>query len=89
MKTIDQNELSTVSGGASKNDQLTQTLTSVQSSIKDLASQKSSSSNDMLMPMMMMMAMNRPAPTVVATGAAPAAAAGPVVNISTRVGRRW
>jgi hypothetical protein len=87
LATLDNNDLSTVAGGASKNDQLTQTLTSVQSSIKDLASQKSSGSNDMLLPMVMMMAMNRPAPTVVATGAAPAAA-GPVVNISTRV-RRW
>lgn len=89
MKTLDNNDLATVAGGAAKNDQLTQTLTSVQSSIKDLASQKSSSSNDMLLPMVMMMAMNRPAPTVVATGAAPAAPAGPIVNISTRVGRRW
>jgi len=88
MKTLDTQDLATVSGGASKNDQLTQTLTSVQSSIKGLASQKSSSSNDMLLPMVMMMAMNRPAPTVVATGAAAAPAAGPVVNISTRV-RRW
>jgi len=86
MKTLDNQELATVAGGAAKNDQLTQTLTSVQSSIKDLASQKSSGSNDMLMPMVMMMAMNRPQPTVVAAGAAPAS---PVVNISTRVGRRW
>ena len=89
MKTIDQNELSTVSGGASKNDQLTSTLTSVQSSIRDLASQKNSGSNDMLMPLAMMMAFNRPqAPTVVTTGAAPVAA-GPVINVSNRIGRRW
>lgn len=88
MKTLDTQELATVAGGASKNDQLTQTLTSVQSSIKDLAGQKSSGSNDLLLPMAMMMAF-RPAPTVVATGAAAApAAVGPVVNISTRV-RRW
>ena len=89
MKTIDQNELSNVSGGASKNDQLTSTLTSVQSSIRDLASQKNNSgSNDMLMPLAMMMAFNRPqAPTVVATGSAPAA--GPVINVSNRFGRRW
>jgi hypothetical protein len=88
MKTIDHQELSTVAGGATtKNDQLTSTLTSVQSSIKDLASQKNSSSNDMLMPMVMMMAFNRPqAPTVVAAGAAPAA---PVINVSSRIGRRW
>lgn len=87
MKTIDHQELSTVSGGAAKDDQLTSTLASVQSSIKDLASQKSSSSNDMLLPMVMMMALNRPqAPTVVAAGAAPA---GPVINVTSRTGRRW
>ena len=86
MKTLDNQELATVAGGGSKNDQLTQTLTSVQSSIKDLASQKSSGSNDLLLPMVMMMAFNRPGPTVVAAGAP--AAASPVVNISTRV-RRW
>lgn len=92
MKTIDTQELSTVAGGVSKNDQVTSTLTSVQSSIKDLASQKSSgSSNDLLLPMAMMMAFNRPqAPTVVAAGAAVApAATGPVINISNRIGRRW
>src|SRR5689334_8418797 len=90
MKTIDTQELSTVAGGVSKNDQLTSTLTSVQSSIKDLASQKSSSSNDLLLPMAMMMAFNRPqAPTVVTAGTAVAApAAGPVINISNRF-RRW
>jgi bacteriocin-like protein len=88
MKTIDHDELSTVSGGAAKNDQLTQTLTSVQSSIKDLASQKNNSGNDLLVPLAMMMAFNRPAaPTVVTTGAAPAA--GPVIHVSSRVRRRW
>ena len=90
MKTIDNKDLSTVAGGASKNDQLTTTLTSVQSSIKDLASQKSNSGNDMLLPLAMMMAFNRPqAPTVVTTGAAAPAAVGPVINVSNRIGRRW
>ena len=89
MKTIDNKDLSTVAGGASKNDQLTSTLTSVQSSIKDLASQKSNSGNDMMLPLVMMMAFNRPqAPTVVTAGAAPAAV-GPVINVSNRIGRRW
>ena len=88
MKTIDTQELSTVAGGVSQNDQLTSTLTSVQSSIKDLASQRSSGGNDLLVPMAMMMAFNRPAaPTVVAAGAV--APAGPVINISNRIGRRW
>jgi hypothetical protein len=83
MKTIDHEELSTVAGGAAKNDQLTSTLTSVQDSIKDLASQKNNSGNDMLLPLVMMMAFNRPqAPTVVAAGAAP------VINVSSRIGRR-
>lgn len=86
MKTIDAKELSTVAGGASTNDQLTSTLTSVQSSIKDLASQKSSSSNDLLLPMAMMMAFRPQAPTVVA--AAPATG-GPVIHVSGRIGRRW
>lgn len=89
MKTIDTQDLATVAGGLSKNDQLTSTLASVQSSIKDLASQKNSSSNDLLLPMVLMMAFNRPqAPTVVAAGAAPVAA-GPVINVSSRIGRRW
>jgi len=93
MKTIDTKELSSVAGGVSKNDQLTSTLTSVQSSIKDLASQNNnnSGSNNLLLPMAMMMAFNRPqAPTVVAAGAAVApASVGPVINISNRIGRRW
>jgi bacteriocin-like protein len=89
MKTLNTNELETVAGGASKSDQLTQTLTTVQSSIKDLAASKNNSSNDMMLPMVMMMAMNRPAPTVVTTGAAAPVAAGPIVNISNRIGRRW
>lgn len=91
MKTIDTNELATVAGGISKNDQLNTTLTSVQSSIKDLASQNNNSgSNNLMLPMVMMMAFNRPqAPTVVAAGAAVAPAAGPVINISNRIGRRW
>lgn len=89
MKTLDTNALSTVAGGVTKNDQLTSTLTSVTSSIKDLASQKNNSSNDMMLPMMMMMAFNRPQPqTTVVAGAAPAAPVGPIINISNRF-RRW
>lgn len=89
MKTIDSNELSTVAGGASKSDTLSTTLASVQSSIKDLASQKNNSgSNDMMLPLVMMMAFRPQAPTVVAAGAAPVAA-GPIINVSNRIGRRW
>jgi len=91
MKTITSNELTTVTGGASKTDSaVTAQLTALQGSIKDLASNNNqSSSNDMMLPMMMM-AMQRPAqgPTVVAAPAAPVVAGGPVVNISNRF-RRW
>lgn len=85
MKTITTDELVTVTGG--KNDQIATQLTSLQSSIKDLASSQqntSGGSNSTMTTMMMMMALRpQPQQTVVA---APAAA--PVVNIHTRVGRR-
>lgn len=86
MKTIDTQELATVAGGAAKNDQITSTLTQVQDSIKDLASQKTNSTDQMLLPLAMMMAFRPQAPTVVAAGAAPA---GPVIHVSNRFGRRW
>ena len=89
MKTIDSKELVTVAGGLSKSDQLSSTLSSVQSSIKDLSSQKSNSGNDMLLPLAMMMAFRPQAPTVVAAGAAAPAAVGPIINVSNRIGRRW
>jgi len=89
MKTLDTQQLAIVAGGASKNDQVTTALTAVQSSIKDLATQNNNNSgNNMLLPMVMMMALNRPQPTVVAAGAAPAFSTGPVINISNRF-RRW
>ena len=83
MKTLDTQDLAAVSGGStSTTTEMTQALTAVQSSIKDLAANSNhNSSNDMLLPIMMM-AMNRPQPTVVA--AAPA----PIINISSRF-RRW
>jgi hypothetical protein len=89
MKNIDAQDLHVVAGGRSKSDQLTQTLTSVQTSIRDLASQKNSSSNDLMLPMIMMMAFNRPQPTVVTSAAPTVAPSGPVINVSTRIGRRW
>ena len=86
MKTLDTQDLSAVSGGAtSSNAQVEQAVSSIQSSLKDLSSQNNSnSSSNMLLPIMVL-AMNRPQPTVVA--AAPAAT-GPVINISNRF-RRW
>ena len=85
MKQIDARDLATVSGGSNhKNTQLTQALTQIQSSVKDLSSSNNgNTSNNLMLPMMLMM-MNRPSPTTVV--AAPAPAAGPVVNVSTR---RW
>jgi bacteriocin-like protein len=87
MKTITTTELSNVTGGKAT-DAVTQQLTALQGSIKDLASAQTNKPASGLDPtmLMMMMAMRpqQSAPTVVA--GAPAAA--PVVNISTRV-RRW
>jgi NaMN:DMB phosphoribosyltransferase len=91
MKTLTTTDLSIVSGGASKNTELTTALTNIQSSIKDVASQKSSGGlGDPMMMMMMglMMSQRNQGPTVVAAGA-PAPASGPIVNISTRVRRGW
>ncbi len=93
MQKISPTQLTSVVGGATPaskgNDQITQQLTALSSSIKDIASSNNNSgggSNTMMM-MAMMMAM-RPQPTVIAAGGpAPAAAPGAVVNISTRVRR--
>ena len=95
MQNLKPTELMTVVGGATKpNDAITQQLTTLQTSLKDLTSSSSSggscggNNSQMFMMMAMMMAF-RPQPTVVAAGGPPAvAAAGPVVNISTRV-RHW
>jgi hypothetical protein len=87
MKDLNPTELTMVVGGTTKNDQITQQLTELQSSIKDVATNSSGSGNNSTFMMMAMAMAMRPQPTVVAAGA-PAAAPGPVVNISTRV-RRW
>ncbi|MBX3156049.1 MAG: hypothetical protein KF773_08615 [Deltaproteobacteria bacterium] len=81
-----------ITGGASRvtsrsgsSDQLTQMLTQVTSSIKDLAANKNGSS-DMMMPMMMMMMMggggggSAPPPPPAAPPPAP-----PTISISNRV----
>jgi hypothetical protein len=93
MKTLDKAQLSNVTGGtSSSNDQITQALTAITSSLKDLSTNKdsSSSSSSSMMMMAMMMAM-RPqgggATVVAGGGAPPAAAPGPVINVDTRVGR--
>ncbi|MGE0400861.1 MAG: hypothetical protein AB7T06_29390 [Kofleriaceae bacterium] len=94
MKTITSLDLNTVCGGASKTDSaVTTQLTALQGSIKDLANNNNKSSSDGLLPLMMVMALGQKqqGPTVVAAGApaAPVVAGGPVVNISSRIGRRW
>ena len=88
MKTLTTNDLANVSGGASKNSEVTTALTSIQSSLKDLGSQKNSGGMDgttMLM-LGLMMSQRNQAPTVVA--AAPAPAAGTVISIRNGI-RRW
>jgi hypothetical protein len=94
MKNLSPNELTTVVGGASKTDQVTQQLTALQASIKDIATASTSGSgsgsgNNMFM-MLAMMMMMRPQSTVVAGGGGPpfAVAAGPVINISSRFRHR-
>jgi hypothetical protein len=92
MQDLKPTELTMVVGGKKQTDQITQQLTTLQSSLKDLTSNTAnngSGSNNTFMLLAMMMAM-RPQPTVVAAGGPPAVAAapGPVVNISTRV-RHW
>jgi len=92
MKNLNTTELTTVVGGTTKNDQITQQLTALQTSLQSATTNNPNSNNSSSTMMMMAMAMAmRPQPTVVAAGGPPVVAAGapgPVVNINTRV-RRW
>jgi hypothetical protein len=94
MKTLDSHDLDTVAGGVASSKsstEITNALTAVQSSLKDLASQNNNNSSNNLLPLIMIMALNRPQPTVVAA-AAPAPVAfggGPIINISNRYRRGW
>ena len=93
MKTLDILDLVNVSGGAtsrsSNNDLVTQQLTQLTASIKDVANTNNKGGDQTFLFLAMAMMMNRPqgGPTVVAAGGAPVAG-GPVVNIATRV-RHW
>ena len=93
MQLLESTALTTVVGGTTKatNDQITQQLTALQSSLKDVANANTNggSSNTFMM-LAMCMAMRPQQPTVVAAGGPPVAAVGapgPVVNINTRVRR--
>lgn len=91
MLHLDQTELTTVVGGTTRasNDQITQQLTTLQTSLKDAVSANTSGGNNNTFMMLAMMMAMRPQPTVVAAGGpAPVAAPSSVVNISTRV-RHW
>lgn len=96
MKTLDHQILEHVAGGGNTTKTYDKgvgtALSTLQASITSLSSQKqNTSSTDSLLPIVLLMAFRPQAPTVVA-GAACAApvAAGPVINVATRVGwRRW
>ena len=83
MKTLTIDTLVTVTGGAGKNDAVTQQLASLQTSITDLAAnQPKSSGTDTTMMLMMALALRpQPQATIVAAPAAP------VINIRARFRR--
>jgi hypothetical protein len=98
-QSIDMKQLDQVQGGASRvtsrssgaNDQLTQMLTQVTNSIKDLAAKQNGGMDPMMMMMMMMMMGGGGGGGGVAGGGYPTAAAAqpamPVINITTDVKR--
>ena len=86
MQELSAQDLALVAGGSSKSDQLTQTLTQVTSSIKDLSSNQNNSSSSSTTTMLMLaMMMNRPQPTVVAPASGTIVTAGPSINVRARV----
>ena len=97
LTSISADDLNKVSGGAARvtarssgsNSEITALLTSVTSSIKDLAGQKSSGGMDPMMMMMMMMMGGGGGGGGAVAAPPPAPAAPPVINISTSVKRGW
>ncbi len=90
MKDISPTELTTVTGGTTKTDQITQQLTTLQASLKDIATASNGGGNNNMFMLLAMMMMMRPQPTVVAGGGGGPPfmfAAGPVINVSTRFRR--
>jgi hypothetical protein len=79
MNTLDLASLDNVTGGAAvrasstNSDAITQSLTSLQTTVSQLANNNNNgnnnSQNNLLLPMAMMMAMNRRQPTIVSGGA--------------------
>jgi hypothetical protein len=76
MNTLDTESLDNVTGGAAvrtsstSNDAITQSLTSLQTTISQLANNNNNNNqNNLLLPMAMMIAMNRRQPTIVSGGA--------------------
>jgi hypothetical protein len=73
MNTLDNASLDHVTGGAvvrtSNSDAITQSLTTLQTQISQMANGNQNNQSTMLLPMVMMMAMNRRQPTVVSGGA--------------------
>ena len=77
MNTLDNATLDHVTGGAvirtsSTSDAITQSLTSLQTTISQLANNNNNNNNNqnsLLLPMVMMLAMNRRQPTIVSGGA--------------------
>jgi hypothetical protein len=93
MQNLKPAELTTVLGGAKQNDQITQQITALTTSLKDAVAAKDGNGggNQTFMLLAMVMAM-RPQPTVVAAGGPPpgpaivaAPAPSSVVNISNRI----
>ena len=73
MNTLDNASLDHVTGGAvvrtSSSDAITQSLTSLQTTVSQLANNNQNNQSNLLLPMAMMMAMNRRQPTIVSGGA--------------------
>ena len=97
MQHLDPTALTTIVGGTTANDQVTQQLTALQTSLSSLGNNNNNnnSSSSTMMMLMMMMGMRNQSTVIAGPAAAPAPmampmpmaapAAGPVVNIHTRV----
>jgi hypothetical protein len=89
MHDLNPAQLITVVGGASKNDQITQQITALQTSLKDAVSATGNKDgNSTFMLLAVMMAMRPQQATVVTGGCGPvvtAAAPGAFINIRNRV----